>query len=99
MARLFQSPQAIQDFDDIWFYIAQDNPPAADCFIDLLLEKALALSMDPLIGRARPDLAPDLRSFPVKAYMLYYRPISDGIELVRILHSSRDVEAGPLKDI
>ena len=48
-----------------------------------------------MLGRARPDLVSDiaanLRSFPTTSYVLYYRPMTDSIELVRVLHSARDV--------
>ena len=47
----------------------------------------------PLIGRARPELGSDLRSFPVGNYIIIYRPISDGVEIVRVLHGSRDIES------
>lgn len=96
VARVLRSPQALQDLDDIWFYIAQDNPDAADRWLDVLFDRAQSLADRPLMGRSRPEFAPDVRSLPVKAYMLYYRPITGGIELLRVLHGSRDVESGPL---
>ncbi|MGN6364817.1 type II toxin-antitoxin system RelE/ParE family toxin [Asticcacaulis taihuensis] len=61
--------------------------------MDQLLEKALMLAEQPLMGRLRPELAPQIRSLPVKAYMLYYRPIEGGIELVRVLNSARDIDS------
>lgn len=93
MARLLRSRQALQDLDDIWFYIAQDSVGAADAWLDHLFDKARTLAEQPLIGRARPELGPEIRSLPVGAYMLYYRPLNDGVELARILHSSRDIDA------
>ncbi|CAA2103675.1 hypothetical protein MBUL_02315 [Methylobacterium bullatum] len=42
-------------------------------------------------GRSRPELADNLRSFPIGAYVLFYLPLPDGIELVRILHGYRDI--------
>jgi toxin ParE1/3/4 len=39
------------------------------------------------------DLSPDLRSFVVGRYLIFDRPLSDGIEVVRVLHGARDVEA------
>jgi len=99
VGKIFRSPQAIKDLDDIWFYIAQDNVAAADRWIDHLLETALMLAEQPLMGRLRPELAPQIRSLPVKAYMLYYRPIEGGIELVRVLNSARDIDSIRLTDI
>lgn len=92
MARLLRSAQALRDLDDIWLHIAQDSINTADAWLDHLYDKALALSEHPLMGRSRPELGPEIRSLPVGAYMFYYRPLSDGIELVRVLHSSRDMD-------
>ena len=99
MAILLRSTRAIADLDDIWFYIAEDSVAAADQWLSLLMQKAMLLSEQPLMGRARPEVRPGLRSLPVAAYMLYYRPVDlgpegAGIELVRVLHSSRDIEPG-----
>ena len=44
------------------------------------------------IGRMRDDLQPDLRSFAAGSYLIFYRPIDDGIEVVRVLHGARDIE-------
>ena len=44
------------------------------------------------MGRLRNEVAPFLRSFPVKNYLIFYRPIDEGIEIVRILHGSQDIE-------
>lgn len=51
------------------------------------------LARNPKAGRERPDLAPRLRSFPVARYVLFYRPIDDGVEIVRVLHGSRDIDS------
>ena len=49
------------------------------------------LSRAPLIGRSREELAPDLRSFPVGNHVIFYRPTTAGIEVVRILGGVRDI--------
>ena len=46
-----------------------------------------------MMGRARPELAADLRSFPVGNYIIFYRPIEDGVEIVRVLSGARDIDA------
>lgn len=43
------------------------------------------------MGIDRPELASNLKSFPVDRYILFYRQIENGVELVRVLHSSRDM--------
>ncbi len=45
------------------------------------------------MGRARPELPSGLRSFPVGNYLILYRPTDYGVEIVRVVHGSRDIEA------
>jgi toxin ParE1/3/4 len=45
-----------------------------------------------MIGRARPELRPDLRSFPFGAYLILYRAIDDGAEIVRVVHVARNLD-------
>ena len=45
------------------------------------------------MGRARVELGADLRSFPFGRYVIFYAPIDDGIDVVRVLHSARDIDA------
>ncbi|MEH2305596.1 type II toxin-antitoxin system RelE/ParE family toxin [Nostoc sp.] len=33
-----------------------------------------------------------MRSFPVKNYLIFYRPIDEGIEILPILHGLQDIE-------
>lgn len=81
-----------QDLLEIWLYIAEDSPANADQFLDRLNEKAKKLAEFPLMGTERPELAHQLRCFAVDRYVIYYRPLANeiGIELVRVLPSSRD---------
>lgn len=91
MPTLIISTEAEQDLLDIWLYIAEDSPKNADCFLDRLEGKAIKLTEFTKIGIDRPELASDLKSFPVDRYVLYYRTNTSGIELVRVLHGSRDI--------
>jgi toxin ParE1/3/4 len=43
------------------------------------------------MGRKVGELAPNLRSLPVGSYLIFYRPIDDGIQLIRVLHGARDI--------
>ena len=44
------------------------------------------------MGRARDELAPGIRSFPFGRYLVFYPPIGDGIDVLRILHGARVVD-------
>lgn len=45
------------------------------------------------MGRARNVLAAGMRSFPFGRYVIFYEPIDDRIDVVRVLHSTRDIDA------
>jgi toxin ParE1/3/4 len=63
MARVEKRPLAEADLDDIWWYIAQDNPDAADKMLDRLEERCTALAEFPLTGMSREELFPSLALF------------------------------------
>jgi len=87
-----RTAQAEEDLIDIWLYIAQDNPGAADHLLDEIEEKFSLLADHPQLGPARPDIAEDCRYFPVGSYLILYRLIPDGIEVVRVVQGSRRLE-------
>lgn len=93
MANIFQSPEAQNDLIEIWLYIRQDNETAADRFIDAINDKLKLLSESPQMGKVCEELAPSLRSFPVGKYLVFYRPVVGGIELVRVVHGARDIQS------
>jgi toxin ParE1/3/4 len=79
------------DLDEIWFYIAQDDAAAADKFIQAVINKFPKLAAWPEIGRQREELSSRLRSLVVGQYVIFYRPLENGIEIVRVLHGARDL--------
>ena len=83
---------AAEDLKGIWDYVAQHNPEAASKLIKEITSRFAMLRDYPHIGRAQHRLAKDLRSFVVKGYFIFYRPFEDGVEVLRIIHGSRDIE-------
>jgi len=92
MNRYKISQLAEQDLEDIWVYLAQNNQIAADKQIATILNRLPMLAQFPDLGQMRDDLGSKLRSFPVKPYIVFYIKLDDGIEVVRILHNSRDID-------
>ena len=92
MARVLRRPRAAEDIAAVWDFIADDNPDAADQWVDQLDTQLRLLATQPLLGCARDELAPGIRSFPFGRYLVFYLPISDGIDVVRVLHGTRDVD-------
>lgn len=87
------TPEAIKDLDAIWDYIAQDSIPATDRLFDELQYRFELLAKNPELGELQPLLADgSYRRFCFRKYVIYYRPIVDGIVLVRVLHGSREHE-------
>jgi toxin ParE1/3/4 len=91
MGRIRRTGRAEQDLEDLWFFVAQDDPAAADRWLDTLENKIQLLADNPLMGPARPDIARELRYHPVGHYLLLYRIVAGGIEIVRVVHGARDL--------
>ena len=89
MPLIRRTAQADEDLIDLWVYIAQDHPKAADHLLDEFENKFALRSEQPRIGSARADIAPELRHFPVGNYLILYREIANGIEVVRVIHGAR----------
>ena len=85
--------QADADLDAIWGYIAADNNKAADNLINRIGKVFEMLVRNPLAGRERSELMPGLRSFPVGNYIIFYVPLPDGIEVVRVMSGYQDVDS------
>jgi toxin ParE1/3/4 len=88
------SPESLADLESIWDFVAADDPGAADRVIDELFEACERLASWPGTGHLRPDLTDtQVRFWPVRPYLIVYRERSDRIQIVAILHGSRDVPA------
>lgn len=84
---------AEEDLKQIWAYVAQSNPEAASRLIKQITRKFTVLRDYPQMGREQHKLLVNLRSFTVKGYIIFYQPFESGIEILRVMHGSRDVES------
>lgn len=91
MSRVVRRPQAAEDIEEIWNYIASDDLPAADRWLDHLDESFQLLATHPSMGRAREELAAGVRSFPFGRYVIFYAQVERAIDVIRVLHSARDI--------
>lgn len=90
--QILRTPRARHDLIEIWQFIAKDNEPAADRLLDRIDEVLRMLADNPKAGRIRPELAADLRSFPIGNYVVFYRPVQNGVELIRVLSGRLDIQ-------
>jgi toxin ParE1/3/4 len=93
MPTLIVSPLAEEDLEEIWSFVAERDVEAADRLIDEITSRFDHLLAYPEAGRARHELLVNLRSLPVKRYVIFYQPTDDGVEIFRVLHGSRDVQS------
>ncbi len=92
MNSYFITPQATQDLEEIHDFIVEDSTSAALKLLDLFEEKFQMIAQSPEMGRKREELALALRSFPAGRYVIFYRCGQNRIEVIRVLHGSRDIE-------
>jgi toxin ParE1/3/4 len=87
--------QAIDDLEDIWDFLGfeKENPRAAERQIEILHQKFSILGENPLLGEACDRLRPGMRFFTAGKYVIFYVPLSRGIEIERIIYGTRDIEA------
>jgi toxin ParE1/3/4 len=91
--------QAEEDANEIWFYIAKDNPQAAEEFLAAFEEASSILSTTPEIGSLRYFYHPELQGLrfyrlkKFEKYLMFYRTVEEEkvVEIVRIVHGARDL--------
>ena len=75
MAQIVYSHTSKDDLLEIWLGLAEINVFAAKRLLDDLHAAAQLLATQPLIGKARREFGAGIRSFPVRDYVIVYRPI------------------------
>jgi toxin ParE1/3/4 len=79
-----------RDLQGIHDYIAQDDPVAALRLVERIESVCELLKDHPFAGEACEFLAERLRMTTVGCYIVFYRPVDDGVEIARVLHGARD---------
>lgn len=90
------STTAVEDLVAIASYIGQasGSRATAKAFVGSIREQCMRLALlEAQLGRPRPELRPDLRSFAFKGHVIFFRYLGPIVELVRILERHRDVSA------
>ena len=86
------APEALQDLQELWDYIATENLDAADRMIDTLFAAFERLAAMPGLGHRREDLTDrPLRFWTVDMYLVLYRAERTPIEIVAVTHGGRDI--------
>ena len=94
MSRYRLAGAAKDDLSDIYSYISQHNPVAASQLQGRFFDTFSRLGRMPGMGTAMTELGRgDLRAFPVGNYVVFYRPLSHGVDIVRVVHGARDFDS------
>lgn len=97
--RIVRRVRARQDLVDHYLYLSRQNPQAAEQFLGEAEQRIISIADNPLacslfdiehprlIGMRHCRVSTRFRN-----YVVFYRPIADGIELIRVLHAAQDLE-------
>ena len=96
--RIVWAPKAREDLLNVWRYFARvASPDIADKLLRDIRLVADRLGERPLLGRAREEVMPGLRSVRAHPYAVFYRAKNGSVEIVRVLHERRNLSAALIK--
>ena len=91
MSRYTVSRRARRDLKEIWHYIAEDSPEAANRWLSSLEERFQFLATQPYAGERRPDLGDaEYRVFSAGKYVIFYRLRGRTVVISHVRHGARD---------
>lgn len=99
MAKFILSEQSVEDVDVVHAHICADNPEAAERVQEAIFDGFDLLARNPTLGRRRHFRChQNIRSWVVTEftnYLIFYRELPDdsGVEILRVLHGARDLDA------
>lgn len=86
------TPAAVQDLESIYEYSARRNLSAAGRLLEQFVTAFRQLAEQPGRGHLRDDLTHEpVRFWRVGAYLVIYRPDTEPLTVLRVIHGSRDV--------
>jgi plasmid stabilization system protein ParE len=83
------------DLLEILAYVTERSGSVAiaEAFVaELRVQCHKLAALEATVGRPRPELRSDIRSFPFKGYVIFFRYHAERFEIVNILEGHRDVE-------
>lgn len=94
MRELVFTPAARADLEEIFWFIAADNPRRARSYVAEIEQACRNLCDMPEKGVRRPDLRPGLRIFPLwRRIVIAYELPEDRVDVLRIFSAGQDYEA------
>ena len=97
MARIVVRPQAERDIDEQCQYLSRESADLALRFFDAVHVTIDRLADSPDLGilyEFPSERLQGIRWWKVRGFrnhLVFYRPLDDGIDVIRILHAARDI--------
>jgi len=87
--KLRWTKHALDQFEDLQAYIAEENPVAAEAIARRIADATLMLLREPNMGR--PGRVLGTREWVVRGvpYLLAYRVEDDAVEMLAVIHSKQ----------
>ena len=88
---------AEKDLTEVYLFIGHDSPEMAEKLLDAVEHAMVFLLANPRAGRIEEFTAiqtREIRSWAIqgfRSYLIFYRTTPDGLEILRLLHSARDL--------
>jgi toxin ParE1/3/4 len=89
------SKKAVSDLEEIWLYTDEKwSVEQADRYYNLIFDEISYICKHSNSGRSMEHIRKGYRASKVKSHLIFYRILSDRIEVIRILHEQMDIETG-----
>ena len=93
-ARFRLTPRAAADLNRIAAYtIRKWGRRQATAYLTAMNDRFAWLAEYPEVGRARPEILPELRSFREGSHIIFYRIRNQGIEIIGVPHMGMDIDS------
>jgi toxin ParE1/3/4 len=90
MSRYVINVLASQDLNDIADYFFENSVEAGERFFQSFNRKCQQLVAFPNSGKSYESIRPGLRGLSFEKYIIFYRILEDGIEILRVVSGRRD---------
>lgn len=93
MSEYIISQPAIRDLESISSYFADVNVETGERFLLGFSKRCQQIAKFPGSGRSYDNLQVGLRGLPLEGYIILYRVMDDGIEIVRVVNGRQDLQS------
>lgn len=89
MSRYVINILATRDLNNIAEYFANHSVEAGEEFFSQFNRRCQQLVL-PNLGKSYAEICPNLRGLSLKGYVIFYRVLDDGVEILRVLSGHRN---------